>query len=467
MDDFLFILGSNWKLSLAELDMCLKSNTFKGKINDYSSNIATVKFDTLLNQDHYVDNLETLQYFLGGTQKIARIFDFFNIHTLKNAFPLRIDNFNQVKRERKKIKRILENSLERIFRKIKDEDIFFAVSIYPNLFDDKYYREVLVKHFLPFLNKNISKILKEKNANKAIYFKYPEKNINSGNLNPIFPHHVIKYELLKQNRAELIFGITEEGCYVARTFTADDPNFKRKVDEERPHKDFKSSISPKLAIMMLNLLNLFENRHQRTILDPFVGNGTIALFALLEDFNIYGSDIEKQKVEHTKRNIQWLQKELEIPPIQNLSKRFRTIDIKNLSDNFETEFFDGIITEPNLGPFYKEEPYSTEAIKLFETKLEPLYTTIFEESHKILKSNRRICIIAPSISLVDNTSDIRMDVQKFATKNNFKPIALLTAERITNKSNEILQFRKQKLYSIMDTKKGQIIKRKIYVFEKE
>lgn len=467
MDDFLFILGSNWKLSLAELDTCLKSNTFKGKINDYSSNIATVKFDTLLNQDHYVDTLETLQYFLGGTQKIARIFDFFNIHTLKNAFPLRIDNFNQVKRERKKIKRILENSLERIFRKIKDEDIFFAVSIYPNLFDDKYYREVLVKHFLPFLNKNISKILKEKNANKAIYFKYPEKNIKSGNLNPIFPHHVIKYELLKQNRAELIFGITEEGCYVARTFTADDPNFKRKVDEERPHKDFKSSISPKLAIMMLNLLNLFENRHQRTILDPFVGNGTIALFALLEDFNIYGSDIEKQKVEHTKRNIQWLQKELEIPPVQNLSKRFRTIDIKNLSNNFETEFFDGIITEPHLGPFYKEEPYSTEAIKLFETKLEPLYTTIFEESCKILKPNRRICIIAPSISLVDDTSDIRMDVQKIATKNNFTPISLLTAERITNKSNEILQFRKQKLYSIMDTKKGQIIKRKIHVFEKE
>ncbi|MBD3214794.1 MAG: hypothetical protein GF311_19440 [Candidatus Lokiarchaeota archaeon] len=466
MDDFIFVLGSNWKLSLAELDMVLKSKVYAGKINDYSSNIATVKFNNLLEQEYYVDNLETIQYYLGGTQKIARIFDFFNIFTLKNAFPLNIDNFNEVKRARKKIKKILENNLDKIFRQTKDKDIFFAVSIYPNLFDDKYYREVLVKHFLPFLNKNISQLLKEKGANKAIYFKYPEKNIVSGNLNPIFPHHVIKYELLKQNRAELIFAISEEGCYFGRTFTADDPNFKRKVDEERPHKDFKSSISPKLAIMMLNFLNIFENRHQNRILDPFVGNGTIALFALIEDFTIYGSDIEKEKVEHTKKNVRWLQKELEIPPIPNMSERFRTIDINNLSKQFEHGFFDGIVSEPDLGPFYKEEPYSIEAIELFETKLEPLYDTIFREAYKLLKHDSRICIVAPSISLVDDTSDKRMDVQKIATKHNFRPIPLISSNRITNKSNEILQFRKQNLYSIMDTKPGQIIKRKIFVFQK-
>ncbi|TFG01792.1 MAG: methyltransferase domain-containing protein [Promethearchaeota archaeon] len=466
MDDFIFILGSNWKLSLAELDTCLKSEPFKGKINDYSSNIASVKFDNLAQRKHFVDDLETLQYYLGGTQKIAKIFDFFNILTLKNAFPSRVENFNEIKRERKKIKTILKNSIEKIFEKIENENVFFAVSIYPNLFDDDYYREILVKHFLPFLNKNISKILKEKNANKAIYFKYPEKNIASGNLNPIFPHHVIKYELLKQNRAELVFAITEEGCYIARTFTSDDPNFKRKIDEERPHKDFKSAISPKLAIMMLNFLNIFNDRHQKVILDPFVGNGTIALFALLEDFKIYGSDIDKEKIDHTKRNIQWLQKELEIPPISNLSNRFKTSDIENLSNNFESEYFDGIVTEPNLGPFYKEKPYYTEAMELFENKLEPLYSTIFEQAHNLLKPKCRICIVAPSISLVDDKSDFRMDVQKIAIENNLTPISLISQKRIANKSNERLQFRKQNLYSIMDTKEGQIIKRKIFVFEK-
>ncbi|TFF93887.1 MAG: hypothetical protein EU543_02575 [Promethearchaeota archaeon] len=466
MDDFIFVLGSNWKLSLAELDTCLKSEPFKGKINDYSSNIASVKFDNLVKRKHFVDDLETLQYYLGGTQKIAKIFDFFNILTLKNAFPSKVENFNEIKRERKKIKTILKNSIDKIFQKIEDENIFFVVSIYPNLFDDNYYREILVKHFLPFLNKNISKILKEKNANKAIYFKYPEKNIDSGNLNPIFPHHVIKYELLKQNRAELVFAITEEGCYIGRTFTSDDPNFKRKIDEQKPHKEFKSAISPKLAIMMLNFLNIFNDRYQKAILDPFVGNGTIALFALLEDFKIYGSDIDKEKIDHTKRNIQWLQKELEIPPILDLSNRFRIINIENLNNSFEAEYFDGIVTEPNLGPFYKEKPYYTEAMELFENKLEPLYNTIFEQAYDLLKSNCRICIVAPSISLVDDKSDFRMDVQKIAIENNLTPISLISQKRIANKSNELLQFRKQNLYSIMDTKEGQIIKRKIFVFEK-
>ncbi len=70
--------------------------------------------------------------------------------------------------------------------------MFFAVSIYPNLYDEKYYSDVLVKHFLPFLNKEIMEILKQKGARKSLYYQYPEKYIKSGNLNPIFPHHIIK-----------------------------------------------------------------------------------------------------------------------------------------------------------------------------------------------------------------------------------------------------------------------------------
>ena len=84
------------------------------------------------------------------------------------------------------------------------------------------------------------------------------RDLTSATLNPIFPHHVIKYGLLNKDRAELIFGFTEEGVYIARTYTCDDPNFKRKIDEERPFKEFKSSISPRLSLVMLNFLNLFD-----------------------------------------------------------------------------------------------------------------------------------------------------------------------------------------------------------------
>ena len=199
-----------------------------------------------------------------------------------------MDEDSELERIRYKILRIIDNIIigkEGVFPKVY-ESMFFAVSIYPFLYDDKYYSEVLVKHLLPFLNKEIMVILKQRGAVKALYYQYPEKNIKSGNLNPIFPHHIIKYELLKENRGEIIFGFTEEGVYIARTFTTDDPNFKKKIDEKRPYKEFKSAISPKLSLMMLNFLNLFENRQNKKILDPFVGNGTIILFAILQDFQI-------------------------------------------------------------------------------------------------------------------------------------------------------------------------------------
>lgn len=466
MDLSLFVLGSNWKLSLAELDQFLKSKRFKGEIVDYSSNIAVVEFDSLLDEKYYVDKLEQLQYYLGGTQKIGRVFEFLNLHLLRKAFPMHVHNFNEVKEKRERIKRDLDNALNHIFPTVKGKKIFFAVSIYPELFDKDYYKEVLVKHFLPFLNKTISKKLKKKDAKKSIYFRYPQDKIDSGNLNPIFPHHVIRYELLKEHRAEIIFGITEEGCYIARTFTADNPNFKRKIDEERPHKEYKDSIPPKLAIMMLNFLNIMDNRHQKKVLDLFVGNGDIALFALVEDFLFYGTDEDQKSINQTIENIKWLQKELELEPIPNLTKRVKKVALQNLSSKFESNFFDGIVTKPNLGPSYTERPYYTQALELVKTKLEPMYKTIFREANKLLKPGCRICTIAPSISIMDDKKDLRLNIENIAIQNDFSKIPLITSDRIVNKSNERLQFRKHKLYSIMDAKEDQIIKRKLYVFEK-
>ena len=83
------------------------------------------------------------------------------------------------------------------------------------------------------------------------------------------------------------------------------------------------------------------------------------------------SDIDEKKIKNTIRNIQWLQKELNLSPITNLHQRFKTVDIKNLSNEFKENFFDGIITEPELGPFYKQKPYYTDGKELIETKLQP------------------------------------------------------------------------------------------------
>jgi tRNA G10 N-methylase Trm11 len=148
-----------------------------------------------------------------------------------------------------------------------------------------------------------------------------------------------------------------------------------------------------------------------------------------------------------------------------LDKRFIRSKIQNLSQVFQTEFFDGICTEPSLGPFYKEKPYYSQVKELIETKLEPLYDATFREAHKLLKNHGRICISAPIISTIDG-KDMQLNVESLARKNNFNLIPMIDEKRIINKSNQRLQFQRKHLRTLIDAKKGQIIKRKIYVFEK-
>jgi len=462
---FIFVLGSNFKLSLAELDNVLCFSRFKGKIVDYSANIAVVEFEDLHKNKHYINDLMELQYLLGGCQKIAKVFDFVHINTLNEAFPSHIEKFKVVEKTRSKILTLIQNSLPKMFKRIKNGNLFFAVSIYPNFYDDEFYKNVLVKHLLPFLNKEIMNILKEMGANKSLYYKYPEENIQNGNLNPLFPHNLIKYGLFNEDRAEIVFGITEEGMYIGRTYSCDDPSFKKKIDEERPFKEFKSSISPKLAIIMLNFLNLFEERESKKILDPFVGTGTILLLATIEDFQVYGTDNDAQKVNQAYRNLNWLFNELEEDVPFQLKNQISQVEIKNLSEHFEKSYFDGICTEPDLGPFFKNKPYYNEAMDLLENKLIPLYSNAFREAEIILKPSGRIVIVAPIISTIDG-SDVYANIEKIAVDNNFKVVPMMNLERIINKSNQRLQFQKTQVRAFLDAKKGQVIKRKIFVFEK-
>ncbi len=462
---FLFVLGSNWQLSLAELDNVLKYSQFKGRIIDYSANVAIVEFDDLHEDKLYANKLMELQYTLGGCQKIAEIYDFIDIQTVQNAFPLQVEQYKQIDKKRKEILKVLNSSLKKVFPSIRRESLFFAVSIYPNLYDDNYYSDVLLKHFLQFLNKEIMALLKENGAKKSLYYKYPQENIDAGNLNPIFPHHIIKYGLFNRDRAEIIFGFTEEGCYIARTLTCDDPNFKKRIDEEKPYKEFKSAISPKLSLILLNFLNLFEQRERKTILDPFVGHGTILLFALIEDFQIFGADIDETKIKNTERNINWLLNELEEEVPYLLNERIKRVDINQLSSVFNDEKFDGICTEPELGPFYKQKPYYTEAVDLIKSKLNPLYKATFREGFKVLKPKGRISIIAPVISTIDG-GDVQLNIEEIANFYKFKLIPMLDTNRIVNKSNRKLQFNQGHVRAIFDAKKNQIVKRKLYVFEK-
>ncbi|MCK4781287.1 MAG: hypothetical protein KAT57_13900, partial [Candidatus Lokiarchaeota archaeon] len=90
----------------------------------------------------------------------------------------------------------------------------------------------------------------------------------------------------------------------------------------------------------------------------------------------------------------------------------------------------------------------------------------FREAYQILKPNCRICFVSPIISTVDG-NDIQINIEKLARKNKFRLVPLLDLNRINNKINQKLKFGKQHVKTLIDAKKGQIIKRKLYVLEKQ
>ncbi|MFX1447579.1 MAG: hypothetical protein ACFFCG_05525, partial [Promethearchaeota archaeon] len=127
--------------------------------------------------------------------------------------------------------------------------------------------------------------------------------------------------------------------------------------------------------------------------------------------------------------------------------------------------FDGIATEPELGPFFNQKPYYSEIKILIDQKLKPIFEATFREAYMVLKPKARISIVAPIFTTADG-GDLPLNIEELAKKHNFKPIPLLDLNRIANKSNKKLQFQQKHVKAMIDTKKGQIVKRKIFVFEK-
>ena len=107
----------------------MKNSQFKGRITDYSANVAIVEFDDLYKDKLYANKLMELQYTLGGCQKIAEIYDFIDIQTVQYAFPLQVEKFKQININRKEILQVLGSSLKKVFPSIRRESLFFAVSI--------------------------------------------------------------------------------------------------------------------------------------------------------------------------------------------------------------------------------------------------------------------------------------------------------------------------------------------------
>ena len=192
--------------------------------------------------------------------------------------------------------------------------------------------------------------------------------------------------------------ITKEKCqdyiivpgFFALTCAVQDFKEFGKRDFGRPAADALSGmLPPKAAKMMINLSGA---ELADTILDPFCGSGTVLSEALAMGFeNLIGSDLSAKAVSDSKKNLDWIVKELRIT---NYELRIEEIDAKQLSEKIKSKSIAAIVTEPYLGKPIKGNE-TEKIVKEIVAELTDLYLAAFGQFKKVLQPGGRIVMVFP------------------------------------------------------------------------
>ncbi len=190
-----------------------------------------------------------------------------------------------------------------------------------------------------------------------------------------------------------------------------DPKAYKQRDLGRPHNDFLRNISIRLAKIMINLSGIKKGQ---TLLDPFCGVGVILQEAGLMGCSVMGIDKDATMVNYSYANLRWL--------AQKAPFTYKTVKGDASSLHAYVNSVDVIVTEPDLGPYWKKIPKEHEAITTVRY-LELLYTSFLRSARKILKKNGRIVMIVPILK-TEVTKKIRINFESILSSTGFKKVNL-------------------------------------------
>lgn len=248
---FVFILGREFRLSLAEVENLFPEAIFE-YVNEQFALVSEVSEEAV--RDTFSR--------MGGTIKVIKILeevkDVPDFMTVAKSYLERVDRTNKVP---------------------------FAVAGYGEKFDN-FATGLRIKKFLKSCeDKSFRLVNKEpKNINSAVY----------------------KKEHLSESETELNFVKAGKVSYLGVTIAYQDVDLYAKRDMDKTRDMGVGMLPPKLAQMMINLGNrglLTEDRNNG-IYDPFCGLGTVLIEAINMGYShIFGSDISKDMVVATRNSI--------------------------------------------------------------------------------------------------------------------------------------------------------------------
>src|SRR3989344_1476705 len=127
----------------------------------------------------------------------------------------------------------------------------------------------------------------------------------SGRGKPLTSVQVAKNKLDTEQGCELVIYCSDKTIIVGKTLAVQAFEDWSERDYNRPRRDAKRGmLPPKLARMMVNMLGLPPHGN---LLDPFCGSGTVLMEAVMLGWpKIIGADKSARAVEDAKSNLAWL-----------------------------------------------------------------------------------------------------------------------------------------------------------------
>ena len=429
---YVFIPGKNWKLSLAELVSFLKSRHHKFKITSLSKPFFIAEIEEELDPS-FIDDL-------GGIIKIGKIVSRIPSETINDAF------LQRSKQAQEEVRANLSANcaIDEIF-KAPMKKCVFGVSLY---FEDPRFMGASGE-----MQRFIGSYFKDRLATegtKAKFMGFP-KNRQLPQLTHV---EVLKKGLIETS-AEILLCVGRDQTCIARTIAIHNPFEFQKRDINRPIQRKIFSIPPRLARIMVNLSSC---SHEKALLDPFCGVGTILQEAMLMKAQTIGIDINPWCVKAACENLEWLKKEYDLK-----EAKYTVLlgDSRRLTNHISRESVDCIATEPDLGPALRHLPTIFHA-KRIANKLMPLFSDFLLSAYKALKDGGKLVFVTPYIK-TRSGSFVSMSIEEKAEAVGFETVCPFERENFEDKW---LVEDLTRTASFIDMEQRHKVGREIHIFQK-
>jgi tRNA G10 N-methylase Trm11 len=201
---------------------------------------------------------------------------------------------------------------------------------------------------------------------------------------------VLTREIASRKIIDFIVLRVGEKYLLGATFYVPDARQFQVRSNERPVVSSQISISSRLARLLLNLSGA---RKGDVILDPFCGSGTILSEAVMAGVSCIGVDRDRNRVENSRQNLEWLSKTLKI---SNQLYTLKVGDSTRLETLMNGVQVDAVVTEPILLPKIVVAPTLEKAKKLIRNSGR-LYSEALYSLAAVVRKGGRVVIVAPSL----------------------------------------------------------------------